>query len=188
MSGRSPTALVSVAGAKHISPLTTAAVSVDMPTLTTEPLSRLVIMAELVLDLRNNRRRAEAALLVERGSQLRKWLSRLASRTSDVGAERRLRIAWADIMSVPSKGRWWLVGASWAGRVVMEQQQVAAHANADVKAEGTHSSAADASLLSLASEMRMNTPARRQVCTFLCLNVLRCLWRKEEGRRSTGVV
>jgi len=123
-------------------------------------------MAELVLDLRNNRRRAEAELLQERAGQLRKWLSRLAGQASDVSAERRLRISWADIMSVPLHGRWWLVGASWAGRVVLEHDQsgdAGAGAGAVGGSDGSISSAADAHLLALASEMRMNTPARRQV-------------------------
>ena len=81
--------------------------------------SRLDVLSELLLDLKNNRKRAEHAQLLERGGALRKWLSRLAAKTRGgalEGVDRRVRVGWGDIMLIPQRGRWWLVGASWAGR------------------------------------------------------------------------
>jgi nucleolar MIF4G domain-containing protein 1 len=150
-------------------------------------LTRVQVMSELLLDLKNNRRRAEHEQLLERGAALRKWLSRLASRTAGVeGVERRLRVGWADLMSIQESGRWWLVGASWAGRAAAgATSAAAAAAGGDAGGGGSvipasrasasdGAGAADASaaaryseaelgLLEAARAMRMNTSTRRAV-------------------------
>jgi hypothetical protein len=83
-----------------------------------EPLSlRMRFLGDMLLDLRNNRKRAEIEALTERSGGLRKWLSRLAAKQSGLeGVDRRLRVGWPDLFAIPEMGRWWLVGASWVGR------------------------------------------------------------------------
>lgn len=79
--------------------------------------SRMRVITELILDLKNNRKRAEHEQLLEASASLRKWLGRLAAKSTGVeGIDRRMRVTWVDIASIPTLGRWWLVGASWAGR------------------------------------------------------------------------
>ncbi len=70
--------------------------------------SRLDVLSELLLDLKNNRKRAEHAQLLERGGALRKLLSRLAAKTRGgalEGVDRRVRVGWGDIMLIPQRGR-----------------------------------------------------------------------------------
>jgi nucleolar MIF4G domain-containing protein 1 len=135
------------------------------------PTARMHVLADLVLDLKNNRRRTEHEQLLERGAQLRKWLSRLASRTAGVdGVDRRLRISWADLVQIPERGRWWLVGSSWVGRAAAGTSSAAADAamlggsgGDDAAAPDAGGSAADVALCALAQRMRMNTDIRRRV-------------------------
>ena len=71
-----------------------------------------------------------------------------------------LRVTWADVTHADVKGRWWLTGASWAGR-----ETGAAGGEEDGGAEGAPVAVgalhADAALLAAARAHRMNTPARR---------------------------
>lgn len=97
--------------------------------------TRLRFLGEMVLDLKNNRRRAEHDGIMDAGNQLRKWLSRLAAKTPGLeGVDRRLRLGWGDIFGIPERGRWWIVGASWIGRQAAGASSAAAEpsrANAD---------------------------------------------------------
>ena len=125
--------------------------------------TRVRVMADLVTDIRNNRKRQTTQQLEERGVPLRKWLSRLAS-SSGASPERRLRVRWHDIMDIPSKGRWWLVGSSWAGhgdaggsravRPDAAPHQASAAAVQDPQ---------EALLLKVARKMHMNTDVKRRV-------------------------
>lgn len=91
-----------------------------------EPLSRMRFLGEVVLDLKNNRVRSEVAQVQERGLQLRKWLNRVAARTAGLdGTDRRVRLGWGDLMDIPERGRWWVVGASWAGRAAAGEASLA---------------------------------------------------------------
>ncbi|RYG56882.1 hypothetical protein EON66_01795 [archaeon] len=144
--------------------------------------ARVRVLSELILDVKNNRKRQSHEQAAERAAQLRKWLARLASKTSGVeGVDRRLRVTWADLMSISEKGRWWLVGASWVGRTAAGLTSSAtATDEAAVDADGGilsahtkhhdptaagagRASEADAKLLALATKMRMNTAVRRSI-------------------------
>ena len=136
-------------------------------------ISRIAVMGELLLDLKNNRKRADVEQLLERGAALRKWVSRLASRTpgaAEGATERVVRASWSDIVAIPERGRWWLVGASWAGRAAAGASSAAASAirlpGASVTAVGGDASTAgyteaERRLLDVAVSMRMNTVHRR---------------------------
>ena len=140
--------------------------------------TRNSVMLDLLLDLKNNRRRPEHEAILERGVQLRRWLGRLAGKAAGVGggasaasSDRALRISWEDLMSIPTNGRWWLVGSSWAGRLAGPSSSSSSSADAGGKRGGGAGTdtpaagytAAETSLLEVARAMRMNTPARRSV-------------------------
>jgi len=78
---------------------------------------RRQLLKETALDLKNNRKRADVESLLEKGLKLRKWVNGMAAKTSGLqgGVDRRLRVSWPDILAIPTRGRWWLVGASWVG-------------------------------------------------------------------------
>lgn len=120
---------------------------------------RMKILGELLLDLRNNRKKDEHEALLGRGSQLKKWLSHRAATGTAVGAgaiegagiDRRLRITWGDLMSISTLGRWWLVGSSWAGRAAAGLTSAAAAAPSSSKG-GSGSSTSKGSSSSSASD------------------------------------
>jgi nucleolar MIF4G domain-containing protein 1 len=78
---------------------------------------RAKVMLELLADVKNNRRRQSEEQLRERATVLRKWLASLVKRRKRDATDRRLRVSWQDLIDADVKGRWWLVGASWAGNM-----------------------------------------------------------------------
>jgi len=67
-----------------------------------------------------------------------------------------LRVSLSDLQSVKERGRWWLVGAAWAGRSDGEAQQQQQLQNQKVTAE-------EAQLMAVAKAQGMNTEIRRKV-------------------------
>lgn len=173
--------------AKFTGAPSTAASSESAPgSSSTSSLGRTAVLVELIMDLKNNRKRGTHEQLLERSTQLRKWLGRLASKASGgalEGVDRTVRVGWGDIMRIPSRGRWWLVGASWAGRLADDgvgapagggsaaviatgadsEDEGAGGGSRAVGAGPAGTSAQDAALLEAARAMRMNTPARKAV-------------------------
>ncbi len=66
--------------------------------------------------------------------------------------ENPLRVTWTDMISVQDKGRWWLVGSSWAGSG--PQQPSSAPSTVGVN---------DDNLIQLAKDHHMNTDLRKAV-------------------------
>lgn len=91
---------------------------------------RMVYLSEMILDLRNNRKRPVLDALLEKTKPLRTWLNRLASKQTQLaaGADRRLRFGWTDVLAIPEMGRWWVVGANWAGNRAAGASSLAAQA------------------------------------------------------------
>ncbi|KAG5462040.1 MAG: hypothetical protein BJ554DRAFT_5677, partial [Olpidium bornovanus] len=73
-----------------------------------------------------------------------------------------LRVSLSDIHSVETKGKWWLVGASWAGRDDETREKEMAERKAWEAAEKA-AAKANEDLLRLARAQRMNTDVRRAV-------------------------
>ncbi|XP_049289069.1 nucleolar MIF4G domain-containing protein 1 homolog [Anopheles funestus] len=69
-----------------------------------------------------------------------------------------LNIGIEDIINIPERGKWWLVGSAWLGNKELPSS-AAAGTNASASAEGQYS----AQLLELARQQRMNTDDRRNV-------------------------
>ena len=122
--------------------------------------SRADYMVQTIIDLRNNKRRKQDETILERTARIRKLLGHIKS-SQDKRATEPLRISLDDILSIETKGRWWKVGASWAGNATMTSPP-SDNATTDTPSATTNSSM-DAKLLKLAAKYRMNTDTRRAI-------------------------
>lgn len=165
---RAIAARIAAAAPAKPSPTTSAPGFADALSTDVDASVRVRVLADLMMDLKNNRKRSEHEQVMQRGLQLRKWLGKLSSRTAGVeGTERRIRITWADLCAIPTRGRWWLVGASWVGH----QADVTSGAAASAGGAGPTTDGAavasmsprDAELYALAVKMRLATSVRRSV-------------------------
>lgn len=78
---------------------------------------RTKFMIETINDLKNNKMKTgvgASQTLSEHGTRMKKHLGTLNSRK--LKATEPLRIGLKDIRESDKRGKWWLVGASWAGR------------------------------------------------------------------------
>jgi nucleolar MIF4G domain-containing protein 1 len=78
---------------------------------------RTKFMIETINDLKNNKMKTgigASQTLSEHGTRMKKHLGSLNSRK--LKATEPLRIGLKDIRESDKRGKWWLVGASWAGR------------------------------------------------------------------------
>jgi nucleolar MIF4G domain-containing protein 1 len=128
---------------------------------------RTKFMIETINDLKNNKMKTGAvasAVMSEHTIRMKKTLGTLNSRTLK-GSE-PLRIGLSDIKDSDKKGKWWLVGASWAGNDSSSKEdkgpkdskyQVASQEDIEVPDAGT------SDLAQLAREQRMNTDIRRAI-------------------------
>lgn len=124
-------------------------------------------MIESVMNLKNNKLKIAAAnsvLLVESTYRMKKVLGSLNPR--QLHTSEPLRITLEDIRNAQTKGKWWLVGASWRGNT--PEQQVPLKGTERSIAQG-HQDVDDDNLdglinyAQLAREQRMNTDVRRAI-------------------------
>jgi nucleolar MIF4G domain-containing protein 1 len=130
--------------------------------------ARASVMLGLLSDVKNNRRRQTDEQLRDRGAQTRKWLAAVAKRAGKEGVDRRIRAGWDDLCQADSKGRWWLVGASWAGHGAVEagaggSTLAPAAAMAKPAASAASASAADLVLYEAAGRHGFASDVRRRV-------------------------
>lgn len=138
------------------------------------------MVLELLGGLRRAKGKQDQADSEERGTRLRKWVFKLRRNVqADDGSvgDRQIRIRWEDVVNIPKRGRWWITGASWAGRPGVDGEE--RDGDGDGAAVGGGSGPASASglrvvddvavsgeeaaLLEAAARMRMNTDLRRRV-------------------------
>lgn len=125
---------------------------------------RLQVMLEIIMDIKNNRKRQSHEQLLERGTTLKKWLSKLGTQKASEVGDRTVRAGWEDFMNIQSRGRWWLVGSTWTGISSEDQRNTsAATSNEQELAGGLTIRSEEAQLLELARKQRMNTAVRRSV-------------------------
>lgn len=74
----------------------------------------------------------------------------------------------ADLRSAESKGKWWLVGAAWAGDPLVEHHEEARQSETAKKTES-----AEHALLKLARKQGMNTDIRRSIFIVLMSSEVR---------------
>ncbi|KAL2185985.1 hypothetical protein L209DRAFT_754493 [Thermothelomyces heterothallicus CBS 203.75] len=78
---------------------------------------RTKFMIDTITDLKNNKMKAgvgATAVISEHITRMKKLLGQLKSRK--VKTTEPMRVGLKDIRDADTKGKWWLVGASWAGR------------------------------------------------------------------------
>ncbi|RKP24988.1 MA3 domain-containing protein [Syncephalis pseudoplumigaleata] len=127
----------------------------------------------MIQDLKNNKVKKRGALANQANATkevvttLKKFIGNMNKKRHVVAGE-ALNVSLSDIRSVKTKGKWWLVGASWVGNqadgygdgAVSDLPAKAAAASTDKK------SASD-QLLELARKQNMNTDIRRSIFVIL---------------------
>lgn len=132
---------------------------------------RTKFMIETINDLKNNKMKSGAvasAVLSEHATRMKKLLGSLNSRK--LKSTEPLRIGLKDIRDSDKKGKWWLVGASWAGPSADEKRAKKEDAKTQEDDEDDNVSLLLDSededmpdLAELAREQGMNTDVRRSI-------------------------
>jgi nucleolar MIF4G domain-containing protein 1 len=132
--------------------------------------SRVDYMLSAMMDLKNNKRRPQDVAFAEKTSKLRKSIGHIKSKvaTSNGKAnDNSLRLTLSDVLNAETKGRWWRVGASWAGNQYKFQEgdtKLDEEGGTRTEQQVKHMNApADEKLLKLAAKYRMNTDIRRSI-------------------------
>lgn len=134
---------------------------------------RTKFMIDSINDLKNNKVKTGAnasAVIHDHTIRMKKLLGSLNARK--LKATEPLRIGLKDIEESDKRGKWWLVGASWAGRDEkaegkQRKSMGAADGDSDSEAESIALSSDDdealPDLAALAREQNMNTDVRRSI-------------------------
>ena len=136
--------------------------------------SRIEYMVDTIIELKNNKPRKQDAVLRDKSNAIKKCIGRVKTSASHSLAGKKsgscLRVTLQDILDAETKGRWWMVGASWAGNGHCEKLWGDGEAgySDDYGAVNTSDKSSkeapkEDSLLALASSQRMNTDARRSI-------------------------
>lgn len=127
--------------------------------------SRIRFMMETLMNLKNNKVKKTAAAQHQGGDavdRLKKFLTGLGKKRH-VQAHEPLRVSLEDLRTAGEKGKWWLVGAAWAGDPLVDhQQETSKHGGADVT-----DNSVSTSLQKLARKQGMNTDIRRSIFVVL---------------------
>ncbi|KAH6649633.1 hypothetical protein F5144DRAFT_553639 [Chaetomium tenue] len=129
---------------------------------------RTKFMIDTITDLKNNKMKTgvgASAVVSEHIVRMKKLLGQLKSRK--VKSTEPIRVGLKDIQDAGKDGKWWLVGASWAGRSTGQK-------GAEKAADAMDDSSDDESILlddveqgpdlgELAREQGMNTEVRRSI-------------------------
>ncbi|RPB21465.1 hypothetical protein L211DRAFT_437067 [Terfezia boudieri ATCC MYA-4762] len=161
---------------------------------------RTKFMIETVTNLKNNRLKAAVAnsvVLTESTQRMRKILGSLNSR--HLRASEPLCVSLQDIQNVETKGKWWLIGASWrdnmAGQspLIQETEEPVAKKSQEM---GNHT-IDSIDYLQLAREQGMNTDVRRAIFATVmssenyrdaCERLLRLRLKKVQKREIPPVI
>ncbi|KFY83917.1 hypothetical protein V500_09766 [Pseudogymnoascus sp. VKM F-4518 (FW-2643)] len=129
---------------------------------------RTKFMIETINDLKNNKMKtgaAASAVISEHTIRMKKTLGTLNSRS--LKSSEPLRIGLDDIRQSDSKGKWWLVGASWTGNESANRDGMPSQPTSHTKEVDVEDDIAmdtrTTDLAQLAREQRMNTDVRRAI-------------------------
>jgi nucleolar MIF4G domain-containing protein 1 len=128
--------------------------------------SRAQFMISAITDLKNNKRRSTEIAIADKTLHYRKVIGRMKAASSRAGSEpRSLRLTVQDILDIETKGRWWVVGATWVGNQHREGGNPHQAEDPDSIAASiiTKPDAKQQKLLKLAAKQRMNTDLRRSI-------------------------
>ncbi|KAF7720685.1 suppressor of glycerol defect [Apophysomyces ossiformis] len=120
-------------------------------------------MLETLADVKNNKIKSGSALNKQGDKELvlkmKKYLNGLGKKRA-VRSTEALRVSLDDIHQIETKGKWWLVGASWKDNLVgTESKYASSKVPEDLKKDQSMQEA----LLKLARKQGMNTDIRRSV-------------------------
>lgn len=127
---------------------------------------RTKFMIETLTNLKNNRLKsatASSAVTAEATSRMKKLVGSLNNR--QLRASEPLRASLADIRNTETKGKWWLVGASWTGNQTSEPETLVGKPEKSKNPPDTETGdfGTITDLVQLAREQRMNTDVRRSI-------------------------
>jgi nucleolar MIF4G domain-containing protein 1 len=122
--------------------------------------NRIQLLAEALLDLKNNKSRRVQSAYNEVVTSLRKWLGSVKTSLGSKSGDPCLRVSLQDMLDVDRKGRWWIAGASWRSK---ETLGVAVVDTATKEPMVTVESEEEEFLAKLATKMRMSTGVRRSI-------------------------
>ncbi|KAF9972071.1 suppressor of glycerol defect [Actinomortierella ambigua] len=130
--------------------------------------SRTRFLLETLTALRQNRMKGSSVTnsttsgsISESTTRMKKFLSGLSKKRTTFSSE-PMRVSLDDIRQVGTKGKWWLVGASWRSNMVGEESQYASKSTtADDMLEQENE------LVRLARKNKMNTDVRRSIFVVL---------------------
>ncbi|KAK6357307.1 suppressor of glycerol defect [Orbilia javanica] len=131
--------------------------------------TRFKFMIETLTNLKNNKaRKANDASVVasEAIVRMKKTLGTLNSRS--LRASEPLRPSLKDIREVETKGKWWLVGASWRNNMLEDEAKTNNDDDDDKEDAASVASDSEDDIINyhqLAREQRMNTDIRRAIFT-----------------------
>jgi len=162
---------------------------------------RTKFMIDTITDLKNNKMKAgvgATAIIVEHTTRIKKILSQLKSRR--LKATEPMGIGLKDIREADKQGKWWLVGASWAGRSKDDKKPKTA--NKDDESDDDDSIIVDdvedgPDLAELAREQGMNTEVRRAIFVAIMsamdyqdayLRIMKLRLNKERQREVPNVI
>ncbi|KAI9501564.1 armadillo-type protein, partial [Coemansia spiralis] len=132
---------------------------------------RCQFMFENLMNLKDNRMRNAMSQNADNVAKLKRLLGNMDKRRT-VGAVEPINIGLDDIREVETKGKWWLVGASWVGNQYtgddsnnsrMSEAAQAATMHGLQSRNNSESNSEMERLLKLAREQHMNTDVRRSI-------------------------
>ncbi|KAJ2796705.1 suppressor of glycerol defect [Coemansia guatemalensis] len=123
---------------------------------------RCRFMVESLTKLKDNRMRSAMTHSADNVERLKRFLGNMDKRRA-VGAAEPINIGLQDIRDVGTKGKWWLVGASWVGRQYVDGEAAANTAKVGQAADASGDNTEMERLLSMAKEQHMNTDIRRAI-------------------------
>ncbi|GAA5901895.1 hypothetical protein JCM8208_006632 [Rhodotorula glutinis] len=136
--------------------------------------SRTRFMVEQLTNLKNNKFKATSSSAgassgadgaVDHRTPVRKYLSSLNRSRASGAAPDPLRVGLGELRD-PKRGKWWLVGAAWAGDPLAEHQ-AGLEQQGGLLGKGGKEATGDAELARLARSQGMNTDVRKGVFNVL---------------------
>ncbi|KAI8335059.1 hypothetical protein BC941DRAFT_431140 [Chlamydoabsidia padenii] len=123
-------------------------------------------MLETIINVKNNKfKSGEMATRQsdkEMVTKMKKFLNGLGKKRTVRSAE-PLRVSLDDIHQIDTKGKWWLVGASWKANLVGTESEHAKKTNSKLAADLKKDQSLQVALLKLARKQGMNTDIRRSI-------------------------
>ncbi|XP_053714338.1 nucleolar MIF4G domain-containing protein 1 [Synchiropus splendidus] len=118
--------------------------------------TRVRFMLETMMALKNNDMRKIPGYDPEPVEKLRKLQRTLINRSAS-GSDMKLRVSLENLLSADQVGRWWIVGSSWSGAPMINEEGKTSSKDSSVEGQFSNK------VLELARKQRMNTDVRRNI-------------------------